>query len=111
MLTQETNEDDFGGIPSTKISMELSVDQLAKMFDSRLSSTNIIPPQLCYGSSCPPIASPLTNRIQLGMMGMENYDGGKRNETSRKLLSRHKFKHLEMSLTPQFELKLKFFNG
>jgi len=73
ILTQESNENDVRRMPSIKITTELPVDQITEKFNLSLSSTNIIPSQLCYGSSGLPVVSPLINQIQLGLMGMEQY--------------------------------------
>ena len=73
ILTQESNEDDVRRMPSINITTELPVDQITGKFNLSLSSTNIIPSQLCYGSSGLPVVSPLINQIQLGLMGMEQY--------------------------------------
>ena len=73
ILTQESNENDVRRMPSIKITTELPVDQITENFNLSLSSTNIIPSQLCYGSSGLPVVSPLINQIQLGLMGMEQY--------------------------------------
>ena len=58
-------------MPSIKITTELRVDQITKKYDLSLSSTNIIPSQLCYRGSGLPVVSPIINQIQLGQMGME----------------------------------------
>ena len=73
ILTQESNGDDVRRMPSIGITTELPVDQITGKFNLSLSSTNIIPSQLCYGSSGLPVVSPLINQIQLGLMGMEQY--------------------------------------
>ena len=71
ILTQESNEDDVRRTPSIKITMELPVDQITEKSNLSLSSTSIIPSQLCYGGSGLPVVSQLINQIQLGLMGME----------------------------------------
>ena len=71
ILTQESNEDVVSRMPAIKITTEVPVDQITEKFNRSLSSTNIIPSQLCYGNSGLPVVSPLINQIQLGLMGME----------------------------------------
>ena len=98
ILTQESNENDVRRMPSIKITTELPVDQITEKFNLSLSSTNIIPSQLCYGGSGLPVVSPLINQIQLGLMGMEQYGN---NENMRPLeICSH---HIYLNIWDEFE--------